>query len=217
MWLKRQEEEIINEAAVITGACLRQLYKTTHTQTRSEFHSPFQNIDYLKCWQWMFINDTSFLFFFFSFSQRVRRVKTLHNLLNFRKTAIRALKRLNTGQFFLTSLNWSSRRGRRRKIWWRLSSLNASTFNVCSWLWKQIWGNLWKIIITTFNIASQRHAKNPEGLISNFLTFGNDISLKPNYQTFLCRCDRDDQSKSRATSVCWKVWRKCVRGGKKRS
>lgn len=28
---RRGEEEVINEAAIITGACLRQLWKTTHT------------------------------------------------------------------------------------------------------------------------------------------------------------------------------------------
>lgn len=31
----RGEEEVINEAAIITGACLRQLCNTTHTYTNS--------------------------------------------------------------------------------------------------------------------------------------------------------------------------------------
>lgn len=30
------EGEVINEAAIITGACLRQLLKTTHTHTTSQ-------------------------------------------------------------------------------------------------------------------------------------------------------------------------------------
>lgn len=43
MWLERRVEEVINEAAIITTACLRQLCKTTHTytQTPSALHSPF--------------------------------------------------------------------------------------------------------------------------------------------------------------------------------
>lgn len=37
----RGEEEVINESAVITGACLRQHRKTAHTQTRNKLDSPF--------------------------------------------------------------------------------------------------------------------------------------------------------------------------------
>lgn len=37
-WLERGDEEVINEAAVITGACLRQRWTTTSTKTH-KLHS----------------------------------------------------------------------------------------------------------------------------------------------------------------------------------
>lgn len=60
MWL---EEKVINEGAIITGACLRQ-----HTHTH---HLPFHCNNYLKCWPCNFTNDR----LFFSLNQSMGHFK----------------------------------------------------------------------------------------------------------------------------------------------
>lgn len=63
----RGEEEVINEAAIITEACLRQLWKTTHIHTHNKLPTNYAHLsttiiynDCLKCGPCTLTNDTSF-------------------------------------------------------------------------------------------------------------------------------------------------------------
>lgn len=59
----RGEEVVINEAAIITGACLRQLWETTHTDELpancAHLSTTIIYSDCLKCWPCASANDTS--------------------------------------------------------------------------------------------------------------------------------------------------------------